>query len=104
MNRLGRREDRWFNARQRDDHAHQLAALDAAIIRTFGRRVAARMLLGALLAVAILHCWLGHGIARSQSRADRSEGDCNSNQASQKEPIHAAVLQLHPPSRQVTSS
>jgi hypothetical protein len=60
MDRLGRREDRRINARRRYDHADQLAALDAALIRTFGHHIAAGVLLGGLLAVAILHSWLNH--------------------------------------------
>jgi hypothetical protein len=55
---MARRErvNRWgINCRQGDDYAHQFAALDTALIRAFCHCVTARMLLGGLFAVAILH-------------------------------------------------
>jgi hypothetical protein len=96
MDRLGRREDRRINARQRYDHADQLAALDAALIRTFGHRITACMLLGGLVAVAILHRCLGRCVAGSKSRADGGKRHRKGNQAREKVPIHAVVLPLLP--------
>ena len=96
MDRLGRHESWRINDRQSDDHARQLAAFDSALIRAFGHRVAARMVLGGLLAVAILHRRLGHGAACGQGRADRGQGHRNCNQTSEKEPIHAYSCSFRP--------
>jgi hypothetical protein len=52
------------------------------------------MLLRRCLAVAILHRRHSHSIAGSQGRAYGGKGDRNGHQASQKEPIHPAVLQV----------
>src|SRR5262245_56108709 len=56
-----RRANHWgINCGQGDDHADQFAAFDPALIRAFGHRVTARvLLLGGLFAVAILHGRLG---------------------------------------------
>src|SRR5262245_26822106 len=55
-----RRANHWgINCGQGDDHAHQFAAIDTALIRAFSHRVTARVLLGGLFAVAVLHGSLG---------------------------------------------
>jgi len=95
MDRLRRHESWRINARQSDDHAHQLAAFDTASIRAFDHRVAARMSFGGL-AVAILHRRLGHGGAGGQGRADRGQGHCKSNQCREEGSVHAFSCSFRP--------
>jgi hypothetical protein len=89
------REDRRIDARRRDHHAHQFAALDSALVRAFGHRVTAGMVLARLLAVTILHRWLGHGAA-CQSGANWCEAHCECNQECEKHAMHSSSCSLRP--------
>ena len=100
---LLRRQPGWrINCRQDDNHADQFAAFDATLIRAFCHRVAARMLLGGLFAVTILHWRLGYGATRSQGRAYGGKRHRKCNEPSEKEPIHGPCLAASVPARQLT--
>jgi hypothetical protein len=97
MGRLGRLEERRIDNGQRDDHAHQLAAFDAALVGALSHLVATGMVLGCLLAVTVVHCRFGHGgAAGSQGRAHRGKAHCNCNEDGEKQPIHAFSCNLRP--------
>jgi hypothetical protein len=102
MDRLRRREDRGVERGHHGYHAHQFAALDAALIRAFGHRVAAGMVRDGFLAVTIVHGGLGHGGVCSQRRANGGESHCNRNQDGEKQPVHDPYLLPQATGRQLT--
>jgi hypothetical protein len=96
LDRIGRHEAGGIDASQRNDHAHQLAAFDAAWVRAFGCLVATGMIVDRLLAVTIRHCRFGRGAAGGQGKADRGEGHCNCNEHGEEQPVHAFSCSLGP--------